>query len=92
MTIPATTARLVELAAEIMGEPSPEEFAFLHSVLAQCFLPYRQPPGDARDYHRTNGRVSLVVSAGYLTDTKTGQMVLPARPERSLKASTRSSW
>ena len=35
VTIPATTARLVELAAEIMGEPSPEEFAFLHSVLAR---------------------------------------------------------
>ncbi len=41
VTIPVTTARLVELAAEIMGDP--EEFAFLHSVLAQCFLPYRQP-------------------------------------------------
>ncbi len=63
--IPATTARLVDLASEIMGEPEPGEINFLHSVLAQCFLPYRQPPADARDYHRTNGRVSLVVSAGY---------------------------
>ena len=35
VTIPATTARLVDLAAEIMGEPEPDEMAFLHSVLAQ---------------------------------------------------------
>ena len=65
VTIPATTARLVELAAEIMGEPSPEEFAFLHSVLAQCFLPYRQPPGDARYYHRTNGNNLFGDIAGF---------------------------
>ena len=34
VTIPVTTARRVELAADIMGDP--EEFAFLHSILAQC--------------------------------------------------------
>ena len=66
VTIPATIARLVDHAAEIMGEPAPEELAFLHSVLSQCFLPYRQPPSDTVEYHRKNGRVSLVVSAGQL--------------------------
>jgi len=79
-TLPATTARLVELAAEIMGDPDPDELAFIHSALAQTYLPYRQPPADARDYHRTNGRVSLVVSAGYLADPRTGEMVLQGIP------------
>ncbi len=36
--IPATTARLVDQAIEIMGDPEPDELAFLHSVLAQCFI------------------------------------------------------
>ena len=36
-----TTARRVELATDIMGDP--EEFVFLHPVLAQRFPPYRPP-------------------------------------------------
>ena len=35
-TLPATTARLVELAAEIMGDPDPDELAFIHSALAHA--------------------------------------------------------
>ena len=80
VTIPATIARLVDHAAEIMGEPAPEELAFLHSVLSQCFLPYRQPPADTVEYHRKNGRVSLVVSAGHLFDPVTGDMVKQGIP------------
>ena len=78
--LPTTTTRVLDAAAEIMGDPNPGELAFLHTVLAQCFLPYRQPPGEARDYHRSNGRVSLVVSAGYLLHPETGEMVLQGLP------------
>ncbi len=39
VTIPATTARVVDTAVEILGDPDPDEMAFLHSVLAQTFLP-----------------------------------------------------
>ncbi len=39
VTIPVTMARRVELAMDLMGDP--EEFAFLNSLLAQCFLPCR---------------------------------------------------
>ncbi len=40
VTIPAMTARVVDTAVEILGDPDPSEMAFLHSVLAQTFLPY----------------------------------------------------
>ena len=43
VTIPATTARVVDTAVEILGDPDPDEMAFLYSVLAQTFLPYRDP-------------------------------------------------
>jgi hypothetical protein len=63
-TLPAATVRLIDAAAEIMGDPEADEMAFLHTVLAQCCLPYREP--HTRDYFHENGRASLVISAGYL--------------------------
>ena len=33
VTIPATTARVVDTAVEILGDPDPDEMAFLHSSL-----------------------------------------------------------
>ena len=77
-TIPATTARVIDAAAEIMGEPDADELAFLHTVLAQCCLPYREP--NSRDYFHRNGKASLVVSAGYLMDAETRQPVLQGVP------------
>ena len=61
VTIPATTARVVDAAVEILGDPDPDEMAFMHSVLAQTFLPYRDPK--TRDYMRQNGRASMVLTA-----------------------------
>jgi hypothetical protein len=48
MVLSRTTARLIDAGAEIMGEPDTDDLAFLHVVLAQCGLPYREPA--ARDY------------------------------------------
>ena len=70
--------RLVDAAAEIMGEPDPDELAFLHVVLAQCGLPYREPA--ARDYVRDNGRASLIVTAGHLFDPQTRRPLLQGIP------------
>ncbi len=78
VTIPATTARVVDTAVEILGSPDPDELAFLHSVLAQTFLPYRDPK--TRDYVRESGRASLVLTAGYLLDPKTRKPVLQGLP------------
>lgn len=78
VTIPATTARVIDAAAEIMGEPDADELAFLHTVLAQCCLPYREP--HSRDYFHRNGKASLVVSAGHLLDNDTKEPVLQGVP------------
>jgi len=78
VTIPATTARVVDTAVEILGDPDPDEMAFLHSVLAQTFLPYRDPK--TRDYVRQNGRASMVLTAGYLLDPATRKPVLQGLP------------
>jgi hypothetical protein len=73
-----TTRRLIDAAAEIMGDPDPDELAFLHVVLAQCGLPYREP--SARDYVRDNGRASLIVTAGHLFDPQTRRPLLQGIP------------
>jgi hypothetical protein len=70
--------RLLDAAAEIFGE-SPD-IRYLHTILAQCGLPYRQPDPVLRDYKRGNGRASLVLSSGHLMDPKTGEMVLQGIP------------
>ncbi len=54
VSIPPTTARVVDTAVEILGDPDPGELAFLHTVLASTFLPYRDPK--TRGYVRENGR------------------------------------
>lgn len=77
-TLPTTMGRLIDAAAEIMGEPDADELAFLHTVLAQCCLPYREP--HTRDYFHENGRASLVVTAGWLQDPETRKPVLQGVP------------
>jgi len=78
VTLPPTTARVIDAAAEIMGDRDPQDLAFLHTVLAQAFLPYRDPK--TRDYLRESGRASMVVSAGYLLDPITRKPVLQGIP------------
>lgn len=78
MALSTTTARLIDAGAEIMGEPDPDDLAFLHVVLAQCGLPYREPA--ARDYVRDNGRASLIVTAGHLFDPQTRRPLLQGIP------------
>jgi len=80
LTLSPTTMRLVDASVEIMGEAEPEELAFLHAVMAQCSLPYREPEKNARDYIRRNGHSSLILSAGYLIDPKGQEPVLQGLP------------
>jgi hypothetical protein len=59
----------------------------IHSVLALCGLPYRQPSAGARQYQREYGRNSLVVQAGFLKDPVSGKMApqgLPYGPKARL--------
>ena len=61
-----------------MGDPEADDIAFLHAVLAQCALPYRDPK--ARDYFRQNGRAGLIISAGYMIDPNTRAPALQGVP------------
>lgn len=71
--------RIAHAAAEVLLTDDPDELGFLHSVLAQCNLPYRDPKGQ-RDYVRESGRASIVVSGGHLIDPQSRKPVLQGLP------------
>lgn len=71
--------RLLDAAVEIYGS-EPEDLKYLHVVLAQCGLPYRQQPSDTRFYEKQNGRATLILTPGVLLDPKTRKPVLQGIP------------
>jgi len=77
VTIPAATARTIAAAEEIMGGDA-DDIAFIHALLAQTGMPYREP--HSREYIRTNGRASMVLQAGYLLDPETRKPVAQGLP------------
>jgi hypothetical protein len=77
--LPAVTNRLLDVSAEILGEPDPKDLSFLHVVLAQCGLPYRNPVG-LPFYGRKNGRAQLAITPGVLRNPKTGDMEMQGIP------------
>ncbi len=68
------------LRAVIESEPTgPENIQHIHSVLALCGLPYKEPKGE-REFFREYGRNTLSIIAGRLTNPATGQMELQGLP------------
>ncbi|KQT82714.1 replication protein RepA [Methylobacterium sp. Leaf466] len=71
----------------IENEPTaPENLQHIHSVLALCGLPYRDP-GSAREFFRDYGRNSLSLLAGRLKNPANGEMEpqgLPYGPKARL--------
>ncbi|GJE55881.1 MULTISPECIES: replication protein RepA [Methylobacterium] len=64
----------------IENEPAvPENLQHIHSVLALCGLPYRDP-GPVREVLREYGRNSLSLSAGRLKNPITGEMEMQGLP------------
>jgi hypothetical protein len=61
--VAAMVAKLIESAAAIMTEP-PERVDFLHTVLAQCGMPHRNPGDAVRVWDRQQGAVALRIEAG----------------------------
>jgi hypothetical protein len=49
--------------------PTGNDIWYIHTVLAQCFLPYRDPK--TRDWTRKNGDFSIALTAGHVDDPKT---------------------
>lgn len=58
--------RLDQVQRIIETDPIGDDVWFIHTVLAQCFLPYRDPK--ARDWHRTNGDYSIILTSGTIHD------------------------
>ena len=71
----------------IENQPTaPENLQHIHSVLALCGLPYRDP-GEAREFFREYGRNSLSLLAGRLKNPANGEMEpqgLPYGPKARL--------
>jgi hypothetical protein len=62
--------KLIEAAVAIAGDP-PGQVDFLHSVLAQCGMPHRNPGDAVRVWEREQGNVTLRIEAGAAMDPRT---------------------
>jgi Plasmid encoded RepA protein len=71
--------RLLDAVEDIYGG-DPAELRFLHVVLAQCGLPYREPEAGLQFYEKRNGRTSLVLTPGVLLDPKTRKAAMQGIP------------
>jgi hypothetical protein len=65
-----TTQRLLD-AAEALRQGDPFGLDFLHTVLTQTGLPFRNP-GEARTWERQQGNAALRIEAGAVADPRTG--------------------
>ena len=65
-----TQERLLEAGAAIRTDPGPMDF--LHTVLAQTGLPYRDPGDELRSWDRRQGNALLAIEAGRIADERTG--------------------
>jgi hypothetical protein len=68
-----------DVPEEIWGEPE-KDISYLHTVLAQCGLPYQQVPDTQQFYVKRNGTVKLVMTRGVLEDPETEELVLQGLP------------
>ena len=77
----ARDARRRDLIREVIeNEPAaPENIQHIHSVLALCGLPYREPK-NATHFFREYGRNTLAINAGRLTNPVSGEMELQGLP------------
>ncbi len=65
-----TTQRLLD-AAEVLRQGVPFGLDFLHTVLTQTGLPFRNP-GNVRTWERQQGGAALRIEAGAVADPRTG--------------------
>jgi Plasmid encoded RepA protein len=59
---PVDLRRLRQAGTRATTPPTPEAIWYIHTVLAQCFLPYRDPQTET--WYRKNGEFSLLLRAG----------------------------
>jgi hypothetical protein len=71
--------RLLDAVEDIYGG-DPSELRYLHVVLAQCGLPYREPKPGIPFYEKRNGRTSLVLTPGVLLHPQTHKPAMQGIP------------
>lgn len=78
--LPRDARRRDAIREVIENEPAtPENIQHIHSVLALCGLPYREPKS-VTNYFREYGRNTLAINAGRLTNPATGDMEMQGLP------------
>lgn len=74
MALTPTQRRLIQAGAQLRGSGE-VKLDFLHTVLTQTGLPYRNPGSDLRVWQRRQGAVALRIEAGAMADPSTGDFV-----------------
>ncbi len=69
-SVSRTTQRLLD-AAKALRQGTPFDLDFLHTVLTQTGLPFRNP-GDVRTWERQQGSAAVRIEAGAIADPRTG--------------------
>ena len=67
---PVENKRVTNLIRVIEKPGEIEDAAFLHSILCQTFLPYKDPGDDVREYEKIQGNAVLLLKAGEIFDPK----------------------
>ncbi len=68
---PSHTTRRLLNAAKALRQGAPFDLDFLHTVLTQTGLPFRNP-GDVRTWERQQGNAAVRIEAGAVADPRTG--------------------
>jgi hypothetical protein len=71
---PVDRKRLDGIQERAENPPTTDNIGYIHTVFAQCFLPYKDPK--ATHWARQNGIYSILLTAGALMDPKTGPVPL----------------
>jgi hypothetical protein len=72
---PVDRKRLDRLQERTENPLTHDSIGYVHTILAQCFLPYKDPK--ATYWKRRNGKYSIILTAGFLDDPVDGGDIIP---------------
>jgi len=72
---PVDRKRLDHLQERTENPLTHDSIGYVHTILTQCFLPYKDPK--ATHWKRKNGKYSIILTAGFLDDPAEGGDIIP---------------
>jgi hypothetical protein len=72
---PVDRKRLDRLQQRTENPLTSDAIGYVHTILAQCFLPYKDPK--VTHWKRKNGKYSIILTAGFLDDPAEGGDIIP---------------